>query len=300
MTLMVIDSASLWYRAYYGMPDTLVSSSGAPINAIRGFIDAVARLANQYKPDRIAICLDGDWRPSWRVEIFPEYKLNRIDDSGEEDEPDLLTPQIPTILEYFDACGIPIIGLDDYEADDVIASLAEQEDGPKRIVTGDRDLFQLVDNKRDIRVAYLAKGISAHELVDEEWIAKKYGIPGSRYGLFAMIRGDSSDGLPGIRGIGEKGAAKLALLYQSMDELITEATSEGSAIPDNLRKKILADLEYAKKATKLVSCVRDIRLPKIDYKVPKRPANAAALKNLTDEFNLTSSTSRIKAALNWS
>lgn len=299
MTLLAIDSASLWYRAYYGMPDTLVSPSGEPINALKGFIDAVARLANQYQPNRIAICLDGDWRPSWRVELFPDYKLNRVDDSGEEEEPDLLTPQIPVILDYFDACGIPIVGIDDYEADDVLASLAEQQRGPIRIVTGDRDLFQLVNDVRDIKVIYLAKGISAHELVGERWLAEKYSIPGSRYGLFSMIRGDASDGLPGIRGIGEKGAAKIATVYENMSDLIRAAQSDDEQLPEPMRKKILADLEYAEKVTKLVSCVRDIRLPLVQFEVPKKPADVTALDAITQKYGLGSSTQRLKAAFRW-
>lgn len=299
MTLLAIDSASLWYRAYYGMPDTLTSPDGEPINALKGFIDAVARLANQYQPDRIAICLDGDWRPSWRVELFPDYKLNRVDDSGEEEEPDLLTPQIPLILDFFDACGIAIIGHDDYEADDVIATLAECEPGPVRIVTGDRDLFQLVDDARNTKVVYLAKGISAHDLVDEKWIESKYSIPGSRYGLFAMIRGDASDGLPGIRGIGEKGAATLARHFSDMNELISAAQNGNSNLPEPLRKKLIADIAYAEKATRLVSCVRDIRLPKIDLRIPNHAKDEKALELLSDRYALKSSTSRLKAALNW-
>ena len=223
MTLMLLDSASLWYRAYYGMPDTLLAPDGTPIHAVRGFIDMSARLIGIYKPNRIVACLDGDWRPTWRVEIFPGYKANRLEEEGEEEEePETLTPQIPILLDLLDLFGIPVVGVDDFEADDVMATYAEIEKGPIRIVTGDRDLFQMVDDKRDIKVVYLAKGVSAHDLVDLKWIADKYQIPGDRYALFAMIRGDSSDGLPGIRGIGEKGAASIANLGQ--DFLRTDDT----------------------------------------------------------------------------
>ena len=204
MTLMLLDSASLWYRAYFGMPDTLVSPSGMPVNAIRGYLDMTSRLLIKYQPNRLVACLEGDWRPSWRVDLFPDYKLNRLDDTGAEEEPDTLGPQIPVLLDVLDALGIPMVGVDDYEADDLMATFSVKQNGPIRIVTGDRDLFQLVDDKRDVKVVYLAKGISNHDLVDLSWIAKKYEIPGDRYSLFAMIRGDSSDGLPGIRGIGEK------------------------------------------------------------------------------------------------
>jgi 5'-3' exonuclease len=203
MTLMLLDSASLWYRAYYGMPDTLLSPSGAPVNAIRGYLDMTARLIGMYSPNRIVACIEGDWRPSWRVDLFPAYKANRLEDESEiEEEPETLTPQIPILLDLLDAFGIPMLGVDDYEADDVMATFAVKEKGPIRVVTGDRDLFQLVDDKRDVKVVYLARGISQHDLVDIKWVADKYGIPGERYALFAMFRGDPSDGLPGVKGIG--------------------------------------------------------------------------------------------------
>lgn len=300
MTLMLIDSASLWYRAYYGMPDTLLSPKGEPINAVRGFIDMTARLINSYRPDRLAICLDGDWRPSWRVELFPEYKTNRLDESGEEEEePDLLTPQVPVILDFFESLGVQIIGADDYEADDVIATLAKRELGPVRVVTGDRDLFQLVDDDRDVKVVYLAKGISAHDLVDTAWIANKYGIPGERYGLFAMIRGDASDGLPGIKGIGEKGAAEIASNYHSIDAVMAAAKSEDANLRDIHRKRILADHAYASIVEELVSCATNISLPRVDFKIPNRPEDPKMLEKLSTEHGLSTSLTRLKAALGW-
>lgn len=300
MTLLLIDSASLWYRAYYGMPDTLISPQGEPINAVKGFIDMSARLINHYRPNRIALCLDGDWRPSWRVELFPDYKLNRVaDEDGEEEEPDLLTPQIPLIMDFFEAVGFPIIGVDDYEADDVIATLSVNERGPIRIVTGDRDLFQLVDDTRDVAVAYLAKGISNHDLVDLKWIAEKYQIPGERYALFAMIRGDASDGLPGIKGIGEKGAAEIARNFRSMTEVIEAAHSEHPNLASNHRKKLLADIDYARIAEKLVGCARDVRVPNMSLQIPKQPLNLDYLKQLKTDYGLGASVDRFLSAINW-
>ena len=166
MTLMLLDSASLWYRAYFGMPDTLVSPTGMPVNAIRGYLDMTSRLLVKYQPNRLVACLEGDWRPSWRVDLFPDYKLNRLDETGAEEEPDTLGPQIPILLDVLDALGIPMVGVDDYEADDLMATFSVKQNGPIRIVTGDRDLFQLVDDNRDVKVVYLAKGISNHDLVD--------------------------------------------------------------------------------------------------------------------------------------
>ena len=238
MTLMLLDSGSLWYRAYYGMPDSLVAPDGTPVNAIRGFLDMTARLITIYNPQRLVVCIDGDWRPSWRVDLIPEYKANRLEDeeSGEEVEPDTLTPQIPILLDLLDEFSLPMVGVDDFEADDVMATYADTHQGPTRIVTGDRDLFQLVDDSRDIKVAYLAKGISAHDLVDLKFISDKYSIPGERYALFATFRGDPSDGLPGVKGIGEKGAALIATHFSTVDDAIEAAHVGDDRLPPALAK----------------------------------------------------------------
>ncbi len=301
MTLMLLDSASLWYRAYYGMPDTLLSPSGLPVNAIRGYLDMTARLVGIYKPNRIVACIEGDWRPSWRVDLFPAYKANRLEEGSvdEEEEPETLTPQIPILLDLIDAFGIPMVGVDDYEADDVMATFATNEKGPIRIVTGDRDLFQLVDDKKDIKVVYLARGISNHDLVDIKWVADKYGIPGDRYDLFAMFRGDPSDGLPGVRGIGEKGAALIANNFASVEEAIAGAKSGHSALSPALAKKIIEGIDYLKIAPTLVNCARDVALPKMNLNLPQKPADLSNIYSMKEEFGLGASVDRLIAALNW-
>lgn len=299
MTLMLLDSASLWYRAYFGMPDTLVSPSGEPVNAIRGYLDMTARLINLYKPNRLVACIEGDWRPSWRVELFPEYKANRLDVEGEEEEPDTLGPQIPILLDLLEAFGIPLVGVDDYEADDVMASFAVREKGPIKIVTGDRDLFQLVDDKRKVNVVYLAKGITNHDHVDIKWIADKYDIPGERYALFAMIRGDASDGLPGIRGIGEKGAAVIAKQFTTMEEVMKAAASDDERLTPNARKKLLESSAYAEIAPKLVFCALDVPLPNLDLSMPKRPKNLDEIYQYQKDYGLGASVDRLIAALGW-
>lgn len=299
MTLMLLDSASLWYRAYFGMPDTLLSPSGEPVNAIRGYLDMTAKLLNIYKPDRLVACIEGDWRPSWRVDLFPEYKANRLDVEGEEEEPDTLGPQIPILLDLLEAFGIPLVGVDDYEADDVMASYAVTEPGPIKIVTGDRDLFQIVDDARKIAVVYLAKGITNHDHVDIKWIASKYDIPGERYALFAMIRGDASDGLPGIRGIGEKGAAVIAKQFTSLPEVMKAAKEGDSRLTPNLCKKLLESAEYAKIAPKLVHCALDVPLPKLDLQMPKRPSNLDEIYQYQKDYGLGASVDRLISALKW-
>ena len=299
MTLMLLDSASLWYRAYFGMPETLVAPDGTPVNAVRGFLDMSAKLIGQYKPTRLVACIEGDWRPTWRVALFPEYKANRVDEEGGEEEPDTLAPQIPILLDVIDAFGITVIGIDDYEADDVMASLAVQEEGPIRIVTGDRDLFQMVDDARDVKVVYLAKGLSQHDLVNKKWIADRYQIPGDRYDLFAMFRGDPSDGLPGVRGIGEKGAALVANNFDSPESALQGAIDEHPSLSPNLRKKIVEGADYLAIAPTLVRCVRDLPLPQVSLKLPLRPADIDVIYDLKEKYGLGASIDRLIAALQW-
>jgi 5'-3' exonuclease len=304
MTLLLLDSASLWYRAFYGLPQSMVSPSGQPVNAIRGYLDSIARMAVTYQPDRIVACLDGDWRPSWRTDLIPEYKANRIEEESDDgslsdaaEELEILEAQVPVIMEVLDAIGIPLIGIDDYEADDVIATLSVREPGPTFIVTGDRDLFQLVDDKRKVKVAYIAKGISQHELVDLKWIKNKYEIPGDRYALFATFRGDPSDGLPGARGIGPKGAATIANSFATIEEVIEAANKSNSKLSATLQKKILESSDYLRKAEVVVNCVDDLRLPKGPFNLPKKVVDSKALEILSKSYGIDSSVKRLLSAL---
>ena len=299
MTLLLIDSASLWYRAYYGMPDTLVSPTGEPVNAIRGFLDMTARLITQYQPTRMVACLEGDWRPTWRTDLFPAYKANRVDESGEEEEPDTLGPQIPVLLDLLDEFMIPMVGVDDYEADDLIATYSKNEAGPTYIVTGDRDLFQLVDDKRKVKVIYLAKGFSQQEVVDRAWITAKYGIPGERYALFAMIRGDASDGLPGVRGIGEKGAAVIANNFSTIEDALAAAHADDDRLTPLLRKRLIEGSDYIKIAPTLVHCALDVPLPKMSLNLPKAPTDLSEIYSIKEEYGLGASVDRLISALNW-
>jgi len=299
MTLLLLDSASLWYRAFFGMPDTLLSPSGEPINAIKGFLDMSARLINQYQPSRLVACLEGDWRPSWRVELFPGYKANRVDESGEEEEPDTLGPQIPILLDILEALGIPMVGVDDYEADDIMATFSVKERGPTYVATGDRDLFQLVDDKRRVKIVYLAKGISNHDLVDRAWIKNRYEIPGERYALFAMLRGDASDGLPGVRGIGEKGAALIANNFATIEDALAAAHAGDEKLTPALRKKLIEGADYVAIAPKLVHCALDVPIPSMSIAMPTRPEDMSQIWSYKEQYGLGSSVDRMIAALGW-
>ena len=221
------------------------------------------------------------------------------DESDEEEEPETLTPQIPVLLDLLDAFGIPMLGVDDYEADDVMATFAVKEKGPIRVVTGDRDLFQMVDDKRDVKIVYLARGISQHDLVDSKWVAEKYGIPGDRYALFAMFRGDPSDGLPGVRGIGEKGAALIANHFSTVDEALAGAKAEHEALTKSLAKKIIDGADYLRIAPTLVHCAKDVAIPKMDISMPKKPDDLSTIYQMKDEYGLGASVDRLISALGW-
>src|SRR3954453_20795254 len=210
---MLLDTASMYFRAFYGVPE-IKGPDGTPVNAVRGLLDFISRLVGDYQPSDLVCCWDNDWRPQWRGGLLPSYKARRVE-AERTDEPDVeevphpLEVQIPIILEVLDAFGICVVGADGYEADDVIGSLASQASQPVDIVTGDRHLFQLVDDDADVRVLYIARGVGNHERVTNEWVRTKYGIDAHQYADFATLRGDASDGLPGVAGIGEKTAATL-------------------------------------------------------------------------------------------
>ena len=287
------------------MPESISSTTGLPNNAIKGFFDGLARIITRYRPDEIGICLDDNWRPQWRVDLFPGYKLNRLeaDDSAEdaeggEAEPDLLTPQIGPIIELCTLLGLHPISVEDQEADDVIATLANvSTDTSIRVMTGDRDLFQLIRLASDVQIIYLAKGISQHDLVDGSYITTRYGVPADRYGLFAAIRGDASDGLPGIKGIGEKGAATIANSFDSMDAVIDAAITESDLLSSTHRKRILADLDYARIAEKLVNCRTDLAIDGVELNRWKERSDLIEFRRRAKEWELGSTIERITAAL---
>src|SRR5690606_466369 len=207
--LMLLDTAALYFRAFYGVPDTVRSPDGQPVNAVRGLLDIIARLVAEYEPTDLVACWDDDWRPQWRVDLIPSYKAHRVAEevaAGPDVEvvPDPLEAQVPVIRETLTALGIAIASAAEHEADDVSGTLATTARMPVDVVTGDRDLFQLVDDARDVRVIYTARGMSNLEIVTDDAVRARYGVLPSQYGDFATLRGDPSDGLPGVAGVGEK------------------------------------------------------------------------------------------------
>ncbi|MFS0793636.1 5'-3' exonuclease [Microbacterium sp. 1P10AE] len=299
--LLLLDTASLYFRAFYGVPDKVKADDGTSVNAVRGLLDIIAKLVTTYEPTRLVACWDDDWRPGWRVDLLPTYKAHRVVQTVDgapdvEEVPPALTAQIPLIRETLETLGISIVGAADHEADDVIGTLATHADAPVDIVTGDRDLFQLVDDERAVRVIYTARGMSNLEIIDDAAVQARYGIRASQYADFAALRGDPSDGLPGVPGIGEKSAA--ALLAASGDlGGIRAAAADGTAGTPAQRAKILAAGEYLDVAPTVVRVARDLDLVPTDDRILVDDARAEAAAKWAERWNLGTSMTRAVAAL---
>lgn len=300
---MLLDSASLYFRAFYGVPDTVKAPDGTPVNAARGFLDIIAKLVTDFGPDAVVACWDDNWRPRWRVDLIPSYKGHRVAQLvpggvDVEETPEALVAQIPLIRELLEAIGIPIVGAADHEADDVIGTLATRADGPVDVVTGDRDLFQLVDDARDVRVIYTARGMSNLETISGEVLVTKYGVRADQYADFAAMRGDTSDGLPGVAGIGEKTAAALLADYGDLDGIIAAAADSSSGMKPAARARFAAATDYLAVAPRVVEVVRDLPLPEVDAQLtPPTAEQRAALAALSERWGLGGSLDRLLAAL---
>jgi 5'-3' exonuclease len=299
---MLLDAASLYFRAFYGVPTSVTTPDGRPINAVRGFLDMTARLLNAHRPDRLVACWDDDWRPAFRVDALPSYKAHRVAPEGGEEVPDELSPQVPVLIEVLRAAGIDRVGAPGYEADDVIGTLATRARGPVDIVTGDRDLFQLVDDARGVRVLYTARGIADIELVDEAAVTAKYGIPGRAYADFAVLRGDPSDGLPGVAGVGAKTAAALINEFGNLAGIrsaVARTVVPKPPLTAAVLKKLHAASGYLDAAPVVVAVECAIDLPAVEGTLPASPADQQELAGLAAAHGLESSLRRLGAALGW-
>jgi 5'-3' exonuclease len=310
---MLLDTASLYFRAFFGVPDSFRAADGTPVNAVRGLLDFISRLVDTYSPSHLVCCWDNDWRPAWRVALIPSYKAHRVAAGGESSVPEMasspetareqaphdLAVQVPLILAALESLGLAVIGKNGYEADDVIGTLASMAPMPVDIVTGDRDLFQLVDDKRSVRVLYIARGVGKHEQVDEAWMRGKYGIQSAAYVDYATLRGDASDGLPGVSGIGEKTAAGLLNTYGSLEEILAAASKPHSKINASIRSKLAAGIDYLAVAPTVVAVARDLSfdLDWDDLVLPSEPKDPERFRELTGLLELSGSANRILASL---
>ena len=310
MSLLLLDTASLYFRAFYGVPDTLSSPRGEPVNAIRGLLDTIAFLVTEHRPTRLVACWDDDWRPAWRVELIPSYKAHRVEALGAgpnggdvEVVPEGLVPQVPVIASVLEALGIARVGCPGYEADDVIGTLVARETArgdvaePVSIMTGDRDLFQLVDDAHQVRVLYPARGVRDPDVVDQARLADRYGVPtGAAYADMAVLRGDPSDGLPGVAGIGEKTAAGLLARFGTLAGVLA-ARDSGFGLTLAQQRRLTEGAAYLEVAPRVVQVARDAPLPDLDDALPRAAAFPEALDALTDRWGLRSTVSRVLAAL---
>jgi 5'-3' exonuclease len=286
--MLLLDAASLLYRAYHAVPEMKLPD-GTKIHAAHGFLGFVTRLLPDRKPSKFLIALDHDWRPAFRVEALPMYKTQRV--AGPDDPPDDVGLQFPMILEIFDAIGLSYADAEGFEAEDVIASIAAKEAGPVEIVTGDRDLYALVRDPR-VKVLYTLRGVSELAEVTEGWIAQKYGIPGDRYLDFALMRGDPSDGLPGVAGIGEKTASGILRRYGSL-----EAAIASTDLDPSIRAKLNRSADYLAAARRVVAPVADAPVRGGSGEIPTAPRDAALARELGARYGLAGAVDRLIAAL---
>ncbi|MCV7443201.1 5'-3' exonuclease [Mycobacterium paraense] len=309
--LVLLDGASMWFRSYFGVPSSITSPDGRPVNAVRGFLDSMAVVITQQRPTRLAVCLDLDWRPQFRVDLIPSYKAHRVaepEPAGEpdiEEVPDDLTPQIDMIMELLDAFGIPTAGAEGFEADDVLGTLAAQERiDPVVVVSGDRDLLQVVaDDPVPVRVLYLGRGLTKATLFGPAEVAETYGVPreraGAAYAELALLRGDPSDGLPGVPGIGEKTAATLLAQHGSLDQILAAAQDPKSKMAKGLRSKLLAATDYIEAAERVVRVATDapITLSTPTDALPLAAAHPKRTAKLATELGVGSPIARLQKAL---
>jgi 5'-3' exonuclease len=303
---MLLDAASLYFRAFYGVKPPMPAPDGTPTNAVRGFLDMTATLLLRFRPSDLVACLDQDWRPAWRVALLPSYKTHRLAEPDlppagggappGEAEPPGLAEQVPIILDALQALGIVTAGAAEHEADDVIATLAARATMPVDVVSGDRDLFQVIDDARAVRVLYTARGVARLEVMDGAAILARYGITPAQYADFATLRGDPSDGLPGVPGVGAKTAAGLLATFGSLDALLDAAARRDPRLL-GLAARIDAARDYLSRAPAVVRAARTLPLPAVDSALPATPPDPARLVDLAGRFGIGNALGRAVTAL---
>ncbi len=310
--VLLLDGASMWFRSFFGVPSSIKAPDGRPVNAVRGFLDSIATLVNQERPRRLVVCRDDDWRPQWRVDLVPSYKAHRVEEPQPDGTPDVeevpddLTPQVEMIMELLDAFGITTAGATGFEADDVLGTLATREQhDPVVVVSGDRDLLQLVRDEPapSVRVLYIGRGLAKATKFGPAEVADTYGVPvdraGAAYAELALLRGDPSDGLPGVAGIGEKTAATLLGRYGSLEGIQAATEDPKSSLSKAHRAKLLSAADYIAAAEPVVRVATDapVALSRTTDALPLAADNPARVAELAAAYGVTSSISRLQSAL---
>jgi 5'-3' exonuclease len=297
--LMLLDSAGLYYRAFHGVPESMTAPDGTPVNAVRGFLDMCTALVASRGPSGLVACWDDDWRPQWRVDLLESYKAHRVAADGAEDEPEALGPQVGIIADVLAALGIARVGAPGFEADDVMATLARRHAArgeAVEVVTGDRDLIQLVDDAAGIRLLYTGRGIRRVEVLDEAAVLAAHGVRPQQYTDLAILRGDASDGLPGVPGIGSKTAASLLARFSDMAGIMAAIEVDESAVSPRIRTALRDNREYLARAEHVVRAA-DVPLPEVAVAIPRAAADAQALGVLAGRWGLETPLQRLQEAL---
>ena len=317
--VLLLDGASMWFRSFFGVPSSIKAPDGRPVNAVRGFLDSIATLVARERPHRLVVCRDDDWRPQWRVDLVPSYKAHRVEEAVEEatdaasasssyveEVPDDLTHQVDMIMQLLDAFGIATAGAAGFEADDVLGTLATKErHDPVVVVSGDRDLLQLVrdDPAPEIRVLYIGRGLAKATKFGPAEVAETYGVPidraGPAYAELALLRGDPSDGLPGVAGIGEKTAATLLTKHGSLQDIRAAVDDPRSALSKAHRAKLLAAADYLAAAEPVVRVATDapVTLSTATDALPLAADDPGRVAELAATFGVSSSIGRLQTAL---
>lgn len=278
------------YRAFYALPDSIADAAGRPVNALHGYLDMIARLVRERQPREVVHVYDADWRPEERVAAYDGYK------AGRPQEPDALGWQFEQLPKVLDAMGMAQAEAEGWEAEDAIGSIARRGRDRVEIVTGDRDLLQLVRDPR-VRVLLTRTGVSNLAEMDEAAVLEKYGVPASRYADFAILRGDPSDGLPGVAGVGEKTARALVLEYPDIDTLVEDALRERRTRAvlkrsPALRARIAGAAEYLAAMREVVPIRTDL-----DVELWQEDRDDARLDRLASRLRLTGPVRRLREAL---
>ena len=293
--LMLVDAANLYFRAFHALPESITAPDGRPVNAIRGYLDMTAALIGKRRPTRHVACLDHDWRPDFRVALIPSYKAHRVAANGGEEVPDTLSPQVPLLLDVLAAAGLATVGASGFEADDVIATLADRDADEVEIVSGDRDLLALATDR--VTVLYTGKGLAKMAAMGPAEVLAAYGVPAAHYADFAILRGDPSDGLPGVAGVGEKTAAALVTRFGAIEQIVAAARAGSDGFPAGAAAKVLASLDYLAVAPDAVRGRLDVPVDELADALPAQPADPERLVELGAELGIESSLNRLLNAI---
>ena len=298
--LLVLDTPALYYRSFHGLPDTIRSPHGRPVHAVKGLLDTISQLVGQWDSRRIIAVMDADWRPDFRTAILPAYKAHRITDParGTETPPDL-EAQLPVIFDALAAFGIPIAEVPGTEADDVIASIVAQGgDEDIVVVSSDRDLISLLTPGRRMRVHRPRTGGRWETMALADLPATHGVADGDAYRALAALRGDPSDGIPGVPGIGEKTAAKLVAGYGGLDAIIAAAErGDGDhGLSPRRRENILAHAEDVRAGERVMEGLTDLAVGDF-VAAAGGAADTARVAELSGQWGLERSAARLLAAL---